>query len=118
VFAIDRERFPRMMMTWHCYEVSKLISGATTWDDATIEQARRDNPQWARPSDRAEGANAASVEEFQAFAKDFGGLTYRESWRMWAKNEAWRLRAGIIFFADEQAEEGHDTGDLDDDILF
>jgi hypothetical protein len=26
VFVIDRERFIRMVMTWHCYEGFKLIS--------------------------------------------------------------------------------------------
>jgi len=99
VFAIDRQRFPRMMTTWHCYEGFKRISVSTIWDDALLDQARRDCPQWC--------GTAPSEQEFQHFAKEFGGLTYREAAAMYGKNVSWQVRAGVTYYADEpQADSG------------
>jgi hypothetical protein len=69
VFAIDRERFIRMVMTWHCYEGFKLISHSPVWDEALIEQARQQHPEWC--------AGGVDEKEFFRFAKEFGGLTFR-----------------------------------------
>lgn len=33
VFQIDRDRFPRMVMTWYCYEAFKLVHDSPEWDD-------------------------------------------------------------------------------------
>jgi hypothetical protein len=94
VFALERERFPRMVMTWHCYDGFKRIADSPVWDDALIEQARRDFPQWCT---EAQGQRAPiSVEEFQAFAKEFGGLTFREAEAIYRKHEFWLIRVGAI----------------------
>ena len=99
VFGIERERFPRMMMTWHCYQGFKRIADSPVWDDALIEQARREFPQWCA---EAKGRLATtSLDEFQAFAKEFGGLTFREAEAMYRKNEFGLIRAGIITYSDE-----------------
>jgi hypothetical protein len=45
VFAIDRERFPRMITTWHCYDAFKCIA-SDGFDDDLIEQARRQHSKW------------------------------------------------------------------------
>jgi len=92
-FQIDRERFPRMMMTWHCYEAFKRIALGTIWDEALLDHARRQFPQWCgtEPSER----------EFQDFAKEFGGLTFREAAAMHCKHAFWQIRAGATYYADE-----------------
>ena len=33
VFDIDRERFPRMMTVWSCYEAFKNIAYSLSWED-------------------------------------------------------------------------------------
>jgi len=92
VFAIDRERFPRMMMTWHCYDVFKLIAAAPTFDDELIKQARQLHPEWC--------GEGVSAKEFSDFAKQYGGLTFREAYAVYAKNDAWEVRNGITIYAD------------------
>jgi hypothetical protein len=92
VFAIDRERFPRMMMTWHCYEGFKLIADAPTVDDELIKQARQLHPEWC-------GADV-SAKEFSDFAKEYGGLTHREAYAFYAKNDAWCTRHGVTMYKD------------------
>jgi hypothetical protein len=96
VFRIDRQRFPRMVMTWHCYEAFKLISGSPTWDEALIEQARQQHPEWC-----GEGVDE---QEFFRFAKEFGGLSYREAHAVYAKHDFWTVRLGIVRYADERKE--------------
>jgi hypothetical protein len=92
VFRIDPDRFPRMIMTWHCYDVFKLLSHATTFDDELIKQARQLHPEWC-------GADV-SAKEFSDFAKAFAGLTHREAYAVYAKNDAWCTRHGITMYAD------------------
>jgi hypothetical protein len=60
VFEIEPERWPRMMMTWHCYEAFKRIADAD-WDDALIEKARRVGARFGasiRPQTAFEGRGA------------------------------------------------------------
>jgi hypothetical protein len=83
VFAIIRDRFPRMIMTWHCYDVFKLVASASTFDDELIEQARQLHPEWC-------GADG-SAEEFADFAKEYAGLTHREAYAVYAKHDAWEV---------------------------
>jgi hypothetical protein len=33
VFVIDRERFPRMITVWSCYEAFKNIAYSLSWED-------------------------------------------------------------------------------------
>jgi hypothetical protein len=92
VFAIMRDRFPRMVMTWHCYEVFKRASHAETFDDELIKQARQLHPEWR-------GADL-SAKEFSDFAKEYGGLTFREAYAVYAKNDAWCVRHGVTQYKD------------------
>jgi hypothetical protein len=41
IFIIDRERFPRMMTVWSCYESFKNIDFSLLWDEGLLEQAER-----------------------------------------------------------------------------
>ena len=62
----------------------------TVWNPAVIrhQEARR----W-------------STDGFQNFAKDYAGLTFRESAAMYAKYRFWGVRQGIIRYDDEPKDE-------------
>jgi hypothetical protein len=94
VFAIDRARFPRMITVWEGYHAFKRIVNAG-FDDALIEQARQQHPEWSEvPPD-------VSAKEFSDFAKEYGGLTFREAHAMYAKINFWQARNGVIHYRDE-----------------
>jgi hypothetical protein len=89
VFAIDRERFIRMVMTWHCYadfQQPGMGQGPDRGGPPT-------HPQWC-----GEGVDE---KEFFRFAKEFGGLTFREAHAIYAKYDFWTVRLGIVHYADE-----------------
>ena len=90
VFAIRRDRFPRMIMTWHCYDEFK-DAAAGTFDDALMEQARQLHPEWC--------GTPISDKEFADFARVFGGLMLRED-AIYAKHDLWCTRNGITAYAD------------------
>jgi hypothetical protein len=92
VFAIQRDRFPRMIMTWHCYDEFK-DAAAGTFDDALMEQARQEHHEWRD--------TPILDEEFANFAKVFGGLMQREDYAIYAKHDFWCTREGITVYADE-----------------
>jgi hypothetical protein len=85
-----------MIMTWHCYETFKRMAHAD-WDDALIEKARQEFPQWCETQD---GHPLIGPEEFMDFAKAFGGLTHRESYATYRKHEALLIRCRVQQFAD------------------
>ncbi len=93
VFEIDRDRWPRMMNVFYCYEAFKRIADSPEWDDALIEQARQQRPEWCDP--------APSFEEFSRFAEAFGGLTAREAHAVYTKQEFWTVRLGVMVYPDE-----------------
>jgi hypothetical protein len=93
VFDIDRKRFPRMMLTFSCYEAFKRIVREGFFDDDLIEQARQQHPEWSD--------EAISELEFSDFAKEYGGLTFRESAAFYNKNKFWGVRTGITYYRDE-----------------
>ena len=95
VFEIDRDRWPRMMTVFHCYEGFKQMADSPAWDDALIEQARQQRFEWCGP--------APSDGEFAHFAQAFGGLTNREAHAVYTKQEFWTVRAGVMVYADEQS---------------
>jgi hypothetical protein len=99
VFEIDRERFPRMIMTWHCYDGFKRMADSPVWDDTLIGQARQQHPEWCTEAKRQ--LAEISVQEFQAFAKEFGGLTFREAEAIYRKHEFWQIRLGVVTYGDE-----------------
>jgi hypothetical protein len=39
-FDIDRDRFPRMVTVWSCYDAFKLYADAPTWSEDLIAKAR------------------------------------------------------------------------------
>lgn len=92
VFHIDPARFPRMVMTWHCYEVFKFIADAPTFDADLIEQARRQHPEWC--------GERVSPDEFADFAATFAGVTNREAHAIHAKQDFWSERAGVNIYRD------------------
>jgi len=87
VFDIDRERFPRMMTVWSCYEAFKNIAYSLSWEDGLIEHACRQHPAWC--------IAGRSESEFSDFADAFGGLTHREAHAFYAKHDFWCVRAGV-----------------------
>jgi hypothetical protein len=95
VFDIDRERFPRMMTVWSCYEAFKNIAYSLPWEDGLIELACQQHPNWC--------SAGISGNEFSDFAKTFGGLTQREAHAFYAKHDFWCVRSGI-----NQYHDGHD----------
>ncbi len=97
VFAIDRDRFSRLVMTHHCYEAFKHLSDSPEWDEALIEQARQDHSEWCGPT--------LSQEEFAGFAAVFDGLTGREAHATYTKQEFWTVRLGVMVYADERRSE-------------
>ena len=94
VFEIDRDRWPRLMMSYHCYEGFKLISDSPAWDEALVQQARQERPGWCD--------TPPSSREFAAFAREFGELTHRESHATYAKQVFWTVRLGVMVYADER----------------
>ena len=90
VFGIDPKRLPRMGVTWFCYEAVKLIADADTWDADLIRDARQEHPYWCD--------EATSQLEFADFAKEYAGLTFRESDAFYNKNR-WRARSYSSFAA-------------------
>jgi hypothetical protein len=93
VFQIDGSRFPRMVMTYECYQAFKLISGNPAWDKKLIEQERQNRPQWC--------GEAIEENEFHAFAQAFGRLKHREASAIWCKQHFWTVRLGVVIFKDE-----------------
>jgi hypothetical protein len=96
VFEIDPDRWPRMMITYHCYEGFKLIVHSPVWDEALIHQARQERPKWCDtpPSDH----------ELARFAEEYGELTNREAYALYAKQEFWTVRLGVMVYADERRQ--------------
>jgi len=87
VFVIDRERFPRMITVWSCYEAFKNIAYSLSWDEGLIEQACQQHPDWC--------SAGISDSEFSDFANAFGGLTHREAHTFYTKHDFWCVRADV-----------------------
>jgi len=100
VFDIDRDRFPCMVTVWACYDAFKLCADDPTWEEDLISAAREQYPQWCEPG--------ISIGEFQAFAKEFAGLTFREAKAIYAKIDCWNVRVGLTTYADERTDEPAD----------
>jgi hypothetical protein len=94
VFDINPWRFARMLKTFACYETFKGIAHDSTWDDDLIAEARQQHPEWC-------DKQIYTCREFQAFAKEFGGLTFREAHAMFYKQTFWNVRVGVTSFTDE-----------------
>ena len=93
VFDIVPSAWPRMMWTWHCYEVFSGSASTAEFTDSLVEDARRQFPQWYDEANR-------SGHHFLAFAKEFGRLTNKDAFAMQRKQEAADLRGGVCDFDD------------------
>lgn len=93
VFEIDRSRWLVMIEAWSAYEAFKKIVVGSDYDDAAVNAARANHPEWC-------GATVGA-DEFADFAKKLTGMTFRESHSLYAKMDAWWQR-NIIIYPDEQ----------------
>ena len=100
VFAIDRKRFRRMVVTWERYEQFKGVSESSGFD-AQTEAARRAYPQWCGPGKD----KVLDQWEFADFAKEFGALTIREAVAFFQKYQFWCVRNGITRYKDDPPAE-------------
>lgn len=96
VFDIEPEQWPRMMMTWHCFEAFTGVSHTPEFSNDLVAAARTAFPQWA--PDQAKSQNGLTM--FQAFAREFGGLTNRQAFATTRKQEALELRENVLRFED------------------
>ncbi len=101
VFAIRRDRWPRMMEAWVAYEAFKKIT-TEFYDDADVDEARANNPDWCGES--------IDPTEFDKFAKKLAGLGFRESHAMYAKYDFWCVRNGITYYHDERTDDASREG--------
>ena len=97
VFAIDWERWPRMIAAWHCYEAFMDLLEGSVWDSAHANLLARERAR--HPELFAMGF---CLEGFARFAKDYAGLTNREAHAVFAKQEFHNVRFGVMFYRDER----------------
>jgi hypothetical protein len=94
VFAIKRNRFPRMVVAWYAYEVLLDQADSVEYDfdrEEVLASQRHFKFQPQRPA----------LRDFQKFAKEYAGLTYREAEAMFSKITFWNIRTGITSYKDE-----------------
>jgi hypothetical protein len=104
VFSIDLRRLPRMGVTWRCYEAFKLMADDERWDADLIRDERQEHPYWRE--------EATTQLEFADFAKEYSGLTFRESDAFYNKHKCWRVRMGITHFRDEPQQQDNEAESL------
>jgi hypothetical protein len=69
VFVIDRERFPRMITVWSCYEAFKNIAYSLSWEDGLIEQACQQHPDWCSETTIASLGTPAAFRRAQEWMR-------------------------------------------------
>lgn len=96
VFAIDRKRFPAMVVAWSAFEsFLKLVSPEERgFDPSGIRAERKRRPDLVKKGMCTDG--------FQHFCKEFTDLTFREGHAMYMKHKFWLVRQGIIHYSDEK----------------
>ena len=97
VFEIDRDRWPAMVVAYEGYEIFKGLrdSGSLDRHPGALDQARADHPEWCAKA-------SYGVEEFSNFAKEYAGLTHRESYAVYFKMQFSDSRCGLMLYRDEQ----------------
>jgi hypothetical protein len=94
VFAIDPARFPRMITAWAAYEMFMgVVTEGFECDPVALADEQR------RCADII--AIGVSIKSFDAFAKAYADLTYREAHAMFCKHQFWLVRNGIYGYTDE-----------------
>ena len=97
VFAIEAARWPRMTTLWGAYEV---LSGTVDPEDLEFD------PAAVLAEQKAQAAligKAQGVSGFQAFARHYAGLTFREAEALYSRMTFWNVRQGVIDYADEDS---------------
>ena len=94
VFAIERERWPRMMSAWLFFEVLHQLADVGD-DEAPVrllheEGARRPDIDYSRAG-------------FDLFAAEYAGLTLREADATFSKMHFSNIRQGIVEYKDDDA---------------
>ena len=93
VFAIDRKRFPAMVVAWSAYESFLKLVDETGFDARAVEAERKRRTDLVKKGMSADG--------FQHFCKEFTDLTFREADAMFEKHQFWLIRNGITRYSDE-----------------
>ena len=94
VFAIERSRFPRMVVAWYAYQVLQDQVDCRDYDfDRQEVLAAQRHFKFK--------AQRVALYDFQTFAKEYAGLTYREAEAMFSKIKFWNIRARIKTSRDE-----------------
>jgi hypothetical protein len=99
VFAIDIMRFPRMSTALSMF---RIFTGQVAAEDYHIDPKPAAEERKRRPDLIEKGI---SVDGFQHFARDYAGLTFRESAAVYTKNKFWQVRNGIMRYDDEPKDE-------------
>jgi hypothetical protein len=85
-------RWPRMITTFNCYQVFKEITDHG-FDESLVRAARKKYPQWTK---KRKGKPVSGLADFIEFSAELGGLTAREAFAVFTKNEAWLVRNGLM----------------------
>jgi hypothetical protein len=108
VFVLEPQRWAELVPVWQAFE---FFRGRTDgWNeedierdypdlDAVMQSAREQHPEWVNRD--PEGRHDA----FLRFAKQFGGVSYREAHALFWKMDFWEVRTGVTWYADEQNSE-------------
>lgn len=99
VFAIDVMSFPRMSAALSMFQVfmGQVAAEDYDLDSAPVAEERKRRPDLVERGITADG--------LQHFARDYAGLSFRESAAMYAKYRFWGVRQGIIRYEDEPKDE-------------
>lgn len=102
VFGIDPDDMPMMVATYEAFETFHGITSGAHFD--MHHQAEIDAAKAARPDLAA--MDPYEQLSWRAFATVFSILSNRQAWQWWAKYDAYMVREGIMYFADERTDEG------------
>jgi hypothetical protein len=96
VFAIDRRRYPVLVVAWQAYEafcglIDPEVAGL---DDESIEGERAQYPELFVDGEISDSG-------FQKLAAAWCGVSNREAHAMYCKTDFWNIRGGIVHYRDE-----------------
>lgn len=93
IFQIDMHRFDRIVTAHHAYEAVKDAVHSCIGEEPLLEQARTKHPEWCKPEH--------TLDDFGAFAVAFGGITWREAYAIYYRQQFWEVRLGVWRYPDE-----------------
>jgi len=97
VFAIDRRRYPVLVVAWQAYQafcgvIDPEVAGL---DDEAVEAERGRYPELFVEEELSEAG-------FARLGAEWCGLTSREAHAMYYKIDFWYIRAGLVNYDDER----------------